>query len=80
MKPRRIALAVIHGALTGSMASRRSKMKTKSDQLCVVEGCKCRRAGRDNWRCERHSVMYYGGYFQKNITPVSEESGGMKDE
>lgn len=55
-------------------------MKEKSDQLCVVEGCKCRRAGQDNWRCERHSVMYYGGYFQKNITPVSEESEGMRDE
>ena len=49
------------------------KTKTKSEELCVVEGCKSRRAGKDNWRCERHSIMYYGGFFQKNIAVEREE-------
>jgi hypothetical protein len=33
----------------------------KREDLCVVTGCKNRRdVEGDNWRCEKHSVMYYG--------------------
>ena len=36
------------------------KIEGKRDDLCVVPGCKNRRE-QDNWRCERHSIQYYGG-------------------
>lgn len=45
-----------------------STVGKKKDYLCVVQGCESRRE-RGNWRCERHSVAYYGGYFHKDISP-----------
>jgi hypothetical protein len=38
------------------------KVEGKRDDLCVVQGCKNRRDQESgNFRCEKHSIMYYGG-------------------
>ena len=34
--------------------------KEKSIKLCVVDGCNIRHE-LNSWRCEKHSVQYYGG-------------------